>query len=158
MKALQQVRPAAWGLLGFAGLALLLGLGGQGLRTERERLTRVLTQERALRADLEAVRREQEWLDRRLTRPLDDPQILLDMYAPGSRAVVRSTDPVPLSDRYRSRQTVLELDGLSWDTVHTVIEAFEAQNPPWRLTGIDLRSGLAGLEGRLTFDGLEPLE
>ncbi len=158
MSALGSVRPRARGALALAGLFLLLGVSGHGLRRDRERLARLMGQERDLRALVESVGTEREWLRRELPRDLDDPQILMDTYAPGARITVRDPEAVVLSEAFRLRRVTLELNGVSWETVHGLIEAFEAQSPPWRLQRFDLRGGLAGLEGPLQFEGLEGID
>lgn len=158
MSAPGHVRPRVWGALALAGLFLLLGVGGYSLRRDRERLARVFSQERELRGLAQAVQTEQAWLMRQLTRPLDDPRGLIETYAAGTRVTVRGAEEEMLSDAIRLRRVALELDGVSWKELSAILEAFETQNPPWRLQEIDLRSGLAGLEGRLRFEGLEAAE
>jgi hypothetical protein len=158
MSVFQSVRPRAWGALALAGLFLLLGVSGYGLRQDRERLARLLGQERDLRGLVASVGTEREGMLGQLTRDLDDPQILMDTYAPGARITVRDPEAVVLSEAFRLRRVTLELNGVSWETVHGLIEAFEAQSPPWRLQRFDLRGGFAGLEGPLQFEGLEGID
>ncbi|MCC5844106.1 MAG: hypothetical protein JJU05_07635 [Verrucomicrobia bacterium] len=158
MSAFRTVRPRAWGALALAVIFLLLGFSGHGLRRDRERLARLMAQERGLRAMVEDVETEREWLLRQLPRGLDEPQVLIDTYASGTRITVRDPEAEVLSEAFQLWRVTLELDGVPWESVHGVIEAFETQSPPWRLLAFDLRSGLTGLEGQLRFEGLERLE
>jgi hypothetical protein len=155
MNALRRVRPRAWGALGLSGLLLIIGLGGHGLRQDRERLTRVLRLERELREMVEGVRSEQAWLDRQLIRPLDDPRTLLDTYAPGERIRIATQTSESLSGTVRLRRAELRIEGVSWEKLHEVIHAFETQTPPWRMGRFEVKSTLTGLEGEVVFEGLE---
>ena len=155
MSVWRSVRPGVWGALAFALLLLLLGLNGLGLRQERTRLSRLREQERSLRMLAERVETEQAWLSRQLPRKLDDPAVLLELYAEGARMGIRVQESEPLSETFRLRRVILEADGVAWEAMTRLLDAFELQSPPWRLQRIELRSGLNGLEGTLHFEGLE---
>lgn len=156
MTGLRSVHPRVGSALAFASLFVLLGVFGRGLRGDRERLSRILAQEREVRALMEQVEGERLWLEGQLTRGLDAPQVLLDTYAPGSRISAGEPEETVLTGTYRLRRVILTVEGVPWEKVHAVIEAFEGRNPPWRLQKFAVESGLTGLEGRLHFEGMEP--
>lgn len=139
---------------------ILAGFGTATLRIRRdtERLRRLRSQRTELESLRQRISREREWLQ--------------TLAPPGSSVSLEELSRIYLEtgvDEVRERSEAwlegdtavslriaeMDLNGLGWEPLRRFIEIAETQTPPWRLTNVNLRAGLEGLEGKLVWESLE---
>jgi len=154
MKSPLRLPTPVWGL--FLLLATLGGLGFSALRMRREqdRLNRLQMQHQALLGLHASSAGTKAELEAFAGGSLTDLAELLAAYLPGLDVESEAGITGDFAG-FRLRSGGVRVREVPWEQLSRFVLIAETQSPPWRLTRIELRAGLAGLEGELTFQGLE---
>ncbi len=154
MRVFARTPTPVWGLLLLLATLSGLGLGFRSALREHDRLKRLQAQHQALRSLAATAANNSAELESFAGGALPELSELLAAYLPTYNAS-SETASADTSFGYRLRTASVRLEEVPWTEIRRLIETAESQQPPWRLTRIELRAGLDGLAGELHFQGLD---
>lgn len=143
------------------GLAFLLLYASGFLRYARREVDlwkRARAAEQQLRNVLRDLDAERHALEMSVKRPAPAPEELVRVYLPGQQVSLAPASVRELPQGFRHQTVELTFTALPWEELRHFVDKAEAQSPPWRVFGLEIRAGRRHLDGTLRMEALDKTE